>query len=206
MKAEKEKKTEEKAEKQAKETTQTEKMETLSTTEEIMKDEKTDKQAGETSGEITGKEVSEEKLDKLIRHHVYGAVAVGLLPVPLADFAGLTVVQLNLLRKLAQLYNIPFSKGLVKNILSSMVGGALPTAVSGPLAVSISKFIPAIGTTAGVVTMPIVAGATTYAVGKVFVQHFASGGTFLTFNPEKVKAYYTEMFKEGEKVAASVKS
>jgi len=38
--------------------------------------------------------------------------------------------------------------------------------------------------------MPIVAGAATYAIGKVFVRHFASGGTFLTFNPEKVKDYY----------------
>lgn len=166
-----------------------------------MKDEKMEKQAEETMV----KEVSNEKLNKLIRHHVYGSMAVGLIPLPLVDFAGLTVVQLNLLRKLAQIYNVPFSKGVVKSILSSLVGGAVPMVISGPLAVSISKSVPAIGTTAGVVTMPIIAGASTYAVGKVFVQHFASGGTFLTFDPDKVKVYYTKMFKEGEKVAAAAK-
>ena len=37
--------------------------------------------------------------------------------------------------------------------------------------------------------MPVIAGAA-YAVGKVFIQHFASGGTFLTFDPEKVRAHY----------------
>ena len=46
----------------------------------------------------------------------------------------------------------------------------------------------------------------TYAVGKVFIQHFESGETFLTFYPEKVKAYYAEMFEEGKKAAEAVAS
>ncbi|MCP4106117.1 MAG: hypothetical protein GY749_11350 [Desulfobacteraceae bacterium] len=49
--------------------------------------------------------------------------------------------------------------------------------------------------------MPVAASASTYALGKIFIQHFASGGTFLTFDPEKVKAYYAEMFEDGKKVA-----
>jgi len=52
--------------------------------------------------------------------------------------------------------------------------------------------------------MPVVSGAFTYAIGKVFIQHFASGETFLTFDPEKVRDYYTEMFEEGKKVAAEI--
>ncbi|RLC10806.1 MAG: GTPase, partial [Deltaproteobacteria bacterium] len=74
-----------------------------------------------------------------------------------------------------------------------------------PLAASLTKFVPAAGMTLGVVSMPIVAGATTYAIAKVFVQHFASGGTFLSFDPEMVKDYYAQMFKEGQKVAAEMK-
>ena len=70
---------------------------------------------------------------------------------------------------------------------------------------TLAKAIPGIGTTAGVVAMPILGGATTYATGKVFIQHFASGGTFLSFNPDKVKAYYEEMLKEGQKVAVDMK-
>jgi len=159
-------------------------------------------QAQETETLETGvKEVSKEELDKLIRYHVWGSIGVGLVPVPLIDFIALTGIQVNMLRKIAGAYNVPFFKDKAKNILTSLAGGALPTAVSGSLAASMSKAVPIMGLTAGIITMPVVAGATTYAIGKVFVQHFASGGTFLTFDPEKVKDYYAEMFKEGKKVA-----
>lgn len=163
-----------------------------------MQDEKTEIVAAEVT------EVSKEDLDKLLRSHVYGSMAVALIPIPVADFVGLTAIQLNLLRTLAKKHNVPFFKDTVKNILSSLVGGAVPTLVSAPLAMSLTKAVPVVGTTAGVVTMPIIAGATTYAIGRVFIQHFASGGTFLTFNPEEVKTFYAEMFSEGKKVAADM--
>ncbi len=159
----------------------------------------------EVTMEETELKDSKDDLDKIIRHHVYYAMGVSLIPVPLVDFAGLTGIQLNLVRKLAKAYNVPFFKDSVKNILSSLVGGALPLAMATPLASSVAKFIPMMGQTAGVVTMPILGGATTYALGKVFVQHFASGGTFLTFDPEKVKSFYNEMLKEGQTVADDIK-
>ncbi len=148
---------------------------------------------------------SKDDMEKLIRHHVYYAMGVGLIPIPLVDFAGLTGIQLNLLRKIAKAYDVPFFKDAVKNILSSMIGGALPLAVASPLAASVAKFVPIMGQTAGVVSMPLLGGASTYAIGRVFIQHFASGGTFLTFDPDKVKGFYKDMLKEGEKVAAEMK-
>ncbi len=150
----------------------------------------------------TGVKKPSKDVEKLIRYHVWGAAGVSLVPIPLIDFVALTGIQLNMLRKIANVYNVPFSKDKVKNIISSLVGGALPPTVSGSLSMSLSKLIPVMGQTVSVITMPVVAGATTYAVGKVFTQHFASGGTFLTFDSEKVKAYYTEMLKEGKKLVA----
>ncbi|MDM8550061.1 DUF697 domain-containing protein [Desulfobacterales bacterium HSG2] len=158
-----------------------------------------------TVTETTAEGVSKDELDRLIRHHVYGSMAVGLIPIPLVDFACVTLIQMNMLRVLARRYDVPFSKDVVKNILSALVGGMVPATASLPLAASISKTVPVAGTAAGIVTMPIIGGASTYAVGKVFIQHFASGGTFLTFNPEKVREYYAEMFKEGKNVAGAAK-
>ncbi len=148
---------------------------------------------------------TKEELNRVIRQHVWGALGVGLIPVPIVDLVALTGVQLNLLRKLAQKYRIPFRKDAAKNVLSSLVGSGLPVVIAPSVAASIVKFIPIFGETAGVVTMPVLAGAATYALGKVFTQHFASGGTFLTFDPEKVRGYYAEMFEEGKKVASNVK-
>lgn len=162
--------------------------------------------------EIVKEEVKTEELlptaeeaDRLIRNHVYGAMGVGLIPVPIVDFVALTGVQLNMLRRLAKLYEVPFSQDKVKNLLSCLVGSAIPVGLSIPVA-SLLKAIPIIGQTAGVLGTSITGAAMTYAVGKVFLQHFASGGTFLNFNPDEVKEYYARMFQEGKLVAAEMKA
>jgi uncharacterized protein (DUF697 family) len=141
-------------------------------------------------------------------------MGVGLIPVPVVDFTGIALIQLNLLRKLAKSYNIQFSKDIIKNMLSPVVGAALPVPLSLLLtagmekltfAASMAKLVPGLGHTIGAVTMPVIAGATTYAIGKVFIQHFASGGTLLTFDPEKAEKYYAEMFREGKNIVADIK-
>ncbi len=162
--------------------------------------------AAEESEAISmAKDVPPKELDRIVRHHVWGAMGIGLIPFPLLDFIGITVVQINLLRKLALAYGIPFFEDRATKVIGSLAASALPVITAPPLAYSLIKAIPFLGQTIGVVTMPVFSGAATYALGKVFIQHFASGGTFLTFDPNKVKAYYTEMLKEGQQVAAKLK-
>ncbi|MBF0226399.1 MAG: DUF697 domain-containing protein [Desulfobacterales bacterium] len=149
---------------------------------------------------------NDENLDinNVLTKHVIGAMAVGLIPMPVIDLVALTGVQLNLVRKISQIYKIPFSQDKVKNILASLIGSGLSVTLSKAFA-SFLKVIPIIGQTTGVLAMPLLAGASTYAVGKVFIHHFESGGTFLNFNPETVKEYYEAMFKEGKKVVSNLK-
>ncbi|MCP4346392.1 MAG: DUF697 domain-containing protein [Desulfobacterales bacterium] len=144
--------------------------------------------------------------NKSVRNHMLVAMGVGVVPIPMVDVVGITGVQINMLRKLSKIYEIPFSEHKVKNIITPLiVGGGGATPIAWTLA-SLVKAVPVIGSTIGAISMPVTAGAITYAMGKVFLQHFASGGTFLTFDPEKVKAYYAEMLKEGKTVAAGMKS
>jgi uncharacterized protein (DUF697 family) len=141
---------------------------------------------------------------KIIKTHIIASMGVGLIPVPMLDLVGITGVQLNMLRKLAALYEVPFTEHKVKSILASLVGGAVPFPLAGTL-LSFGKTIPVAGSIIGAVILPVTAGASTFAVGKVFNQHFASGGTFLTFDPEKVRAYYAEMFEQGKTVASGMR-
>jgi uncharacterized protein (DUF697 family) len=152
--------------------------------------------------EVEGKEQDGEASTTL-RNHVLGAMGVGLIPIPIVDLVALTGIQLNLLRKLAAEYDVPFSEDLVKNILGSLIGGSVPVLFARGF-FSVLKGIPVIGQTTSALTMPVLAGATTYAVGKVFIQHFASGGTFLTFDPDKVRDFYNEMYKEGQNIASNL--
>jgi hypothetical protein len=55
-----------------------------------------------------------------------------------------------------------------------------------------------IGGLLGILAVPAFAGATTYAIGKVFIRHFESGGTFLDFDPSKAKAYFQQQFKKAK--------
>jgi len=150
-------------------------------------------------------EPSTSDIDSMIRNHVYSSITVGLIPLPLVDFVGVAAVQMNLVRKLGKAYGIPFSQDSVKNVLSSLIGGTIPATAGLPLSSAV-KTVPLVGQSLGALSMPIVAGASTYAIGKVFYRHFASGGTFLTFNPEKAKDYYNKMFNEGQKVATDIKN
>jgi uncharacterized protein (DUF697 family) len=62
------------------------------------------------------------------------------------------------------------------------------------------KFIPVLGTFVGFFVTPAIAGATTYAIGKVFVHHLATGGTIFTFEARKLKEYMEKSLQEGKKL------
>jgi hypothetical protein len=51
------------------------------------------------------------------------------------------------------------------------------------------KGVPLVGTTISLISMPILSAGATYLVGKVFIQHFASGGTLLDFNPPDYREF-----------------
>jgi uncharacterized protein (DUF697 family) len=142
---------------------------------------------------------------EIIRKRVYAAVGAGFVPVPIFDLVALTGIQIEMVARLSRLYEIPFRKDIVKTAISSLIGGALPVAAS-PLIASLLKMVPVVGYTTSAVTLSATGGASTYAIGKVFVQHFETGGTLLNFNADKVKEYYNEKFKEGEKVAGTAKA
>lgn len=146
-----------------------------------------------------------EHAQSLAQTSMYCAVVAGLVPIPVFDFVAVTVIQLEMLRRLSNLYGVQFSQHAGKNIIGSLVGGSVPS-VGSPLVASVVKVIPIVGSTLGAVSMPVIAGATTYAIAKVFIQHFESGGTFLTFDPKAVKKYYNEQLKEGSVLASQAQA
>ncbi|MBF0303289.1 MAG: DUF697 domain-containing protein [Desulfamplus sp.] len=140
------------------------------------------------------------KANQIIKNRMIASIAVGMIPFPLIDIAALTGIQMDTVRALAILYDVKFSDDIGKTAIASLTGGLFPVA-TGPLFSSILKSIPVAGQLIGTLSMPVIAGASTCAVGRVFVQHFESGGTFLTFDPKKVKAYFDEEYEKGKAFA-----
>ena len=115
------------------------------------------------------------------RFSLYSGVA-GLLPVPVVDVAAVGGVQLQMLRRISQLYDVPFSKNRGKAIVASLAGTMIP-ASTGLGVASMAKSVPVAGTAIGAMTAPAWSVGATYVIGMAFVEHFARGGTLLDFDP-----------------------
>jgi uncharacterized protein (DUF697 family) len=145
-------------------------------------------------------EINRLKADIVITRHFAVAVGAGFIPLPLVDFAAITGVQLTMLAQICNIYKQPFSKEAATSIIASLVGGAVTGGEASSLAISSKmKFIPVVGTAMSWLVTPALAGATTYAIGKVFVRHLETGGSILTFDGQKMKGYMEKAMEEGKK-------
>ena len=136
----------------------------------------------------------EEQALALVKRHVPWAVGAGVLPIPGVDFAALVAVQLTMLSKVSDCYGVPFKRNSAKPVVVSLLGDVLGATLSGGM-VSLARMVPILGTVVSVVALPAMAGAVTYAVGRVFISHFEAGGTFLDLDPKKMRGYFRKEYE-----------
>src|SRR6266487_6915811 len=131
-------------------------------------------------------EERDEAASKLVDRFSLWSGAAGLIPIPFVDMAAVGGVQLQMLRRLSEIYGVPFSDNRGKSILASLAGAVIPASTATTTMVgvgSLVKSFPGLGTAVGALTMPVFSAGATWVIGRVFIQHFASGGTLLDFNP-----------------------
>ena len=142
---------------------------------------------GSETAELTP-EQRDEAASKLVDRFALWGGGAGLIPIPVVDVALVGGVQIQMLRKLSQLYGVAFSENRGKALIASLAGSMIP-ATSGMGAASVMKSVPVIGTAIGALVMPTLSAGATYAIGKTFIQHFRSGGTLLDFDPPDYKEF-----------------
>lgn len=136
-----------------------------------------------------------EQADAIIKKHVLFSIGGGLIPIPLADLAAVTALQVSMLEQLADLYGIGFNRSIAKSFVAGLAGSTV-----AKVGASLIKAIPGIGTLIGGVAMSATSGASTYAVGQVAVGQFESEGTLEDIDMDEAKAAYGEAFEEGKEV------
>ena len=125
---------------------------------------------------------------KLVERFALWSGAASLLPIPFADLAAIGGLQLQMVRRISQIYDIPFSENRGKALVSSLAG--VMVSASGAIgAASMLKGLPILGTAVSAITMPSLSMASTYVIGMAFIQHFASGGTLLNFEPPDYREF-----------------
>jgi len=136
----------------------------------------------------------------IVKNHIIWSMGAGFIPVPFADLFAVTAIQLDMIRQLSNLYDVDFKETSGKAIITSLSGASV--ARMGARAI---KFIPGVGSIMGGVTLAVLSGASTYALGEVFKSHFENGGTFLDFDVSRIKRMYDEKFEKGKEVVKDIK-
>ena len=141
-----------------------------------------------------------KEADKIINKHVIWALGGGLIPFPMLDFAAVTAIQMDMLSQITTLYQIKYDASTGKRMV-----GALTGTTFAKIGSSFLKLIPGIGTVIGGVSMSILSGASTYAIGQVAVEHFESGGDLFNIDLETARKNYDKAFDEGKEVAENLR-
>lgn len=141
------------------------------------------------------------KADSIIKNHVIFATGAGVIPIPLLDIAGVTAVQLDMLKKLTNLYGKNYSENVGKAFIASITTTSLAR-----MGASALKAIPVIGQVIGGISMSIMSGASTYALGNVVLELMERGVGLENFDVDLAKDIYEENLEKGKKIAEDLQN
>lgn len=134
---------------------------------------------------------------RIVNKHSKIAAAVGLLPGGFVNFAAVLAVQILMVRRIARAFGHKGGNEQIRGLILSLIGALIPVGIGQSAGLALAS-IPAMvaGAVVYFVATPILAYAMTRAVGNVFIMHFESGGTLLTFDPKAFTEYFVSEFKK----------
>ena len=142
----------------------------------------------------------QQQARETIRRYMWLSAGAGLIPIQYLDGIAVSGLQLKMLAEVSKIYGVPFQENLGKAAVASLAAFIIPHAAAfGALA----KAIPGLNVL-GAPLAAAFAGAYSWALGGVFIQHFESGGTLLSFDPERVREYFKAQFAGAQKMVTPV--
>jgi len=114
------------------------------------------------------------------RHATYSA-AGGLIPLPLVNVASVTAIILRMVKRLSDLYGVPFERDRARAIVVGLAGGATPTGLAAVTASTLQYLVP-VSALIGVAVSSVAAVGCTRSIGRIFVEHFENGETLHEFS------------------------
>jgi uncharacterized protein (DUF697 family) len=104
------------------------------------------------------------------RHKNYAAVG-GFVPLPAANIASVTALNLRMVRQLSELYGVPLQRDRTRSLIIALIAGAVPTGAGLAASSTLMWIVPG-GLLWGLGVSAITAGALTRGIGLVFVDSF----------------------------------
>jgi len=145
-----------------------------------------------------------QKARRIVRTHLHGSLGGGFIPIPGIDLATVFGIQMSMLYSLSKLYGIEFKKTAASASIASLLGSVIPYSFTNGFVGTFLTMIPLVGPALAAFSMSAFSAAFTYAIGRVYIQHFETGGNFLNFDPVALKEFFREAFAEGQKEAKNL--
>lgn len=139
-----------------------------------------------------------EQANAIVERHMNWAFAGGAVPIPIVDTTIVSTIQMKMMFDLAKLYGVPRRAHFWQSFIGSFISAVVPAALTATAFTAGIKSIPVIGTTLGVMTMPTLSHAATYAAGRVFITHFEAGGTLLNLDPRAFREHFRTEFEAAQ--------
>ncbi len=109
------------------------------------------------------------------RHAAYAAIG-GIIPVPIVNVAGVTVVIVRMVKVLSGLYGVPFERDRARAVVIGLMGGTVPTGFAAVTTSTLVTLVP-VSNLIGLAVSSVTAIACTRSIGRIFVEHFEGGAT-----------------------------
>jgi uncharacterized protein (DUF697 family) len=112
-----------------------------------------------------------DSVDPLIARHVGLAMGAAALPVPIADVAAVTAVQVAMAERLARYYGVGAERARLRAVALALAGATMARVGASAL-----KGLPGIGSWLGAAAQVGLAGTATWALGQALREHFEERG------------------------------
>ena len=143
---------------------------------------------------------TQDLTDRLIAQHVGMAMGAAAIPIPLADLAAVTLVQIDLVQRLADRYSVDSDRTRARAAVMALAGASLAR-----LGASAVKALPGAGSLVGGATHVALAGATTWALGRVYREHFETHGSLEGPDADALRQRYDEYVQRGRELARELR-
>lgn len=140
---------------------------------------------------------AKREADAIIKQHARLATAAGLIPLTGVDIALVTTIQVRMVKKITEAYEVNFDQEIVKVGISSIIGATIARLIAFGAREAFNTF-PEFGKLADSLTNAAISGFFTAATGEIYSMHFENGGSLADLEVADFIDYVSEQIRSGE--------
>jgi uncharacterized protein (DUF697 family) len=125
---------------------------------------------------------------KIVHRYMAFSAGAALIPFTGFDVAALAGIHVALIKELCDHYDVDFTEHTARNVLIGVAGSIVPGTVGSIVGKKILGMLPVASAMFGWTLMSAGSAAFSYAIGRLFIEHFEGGGTLLSFDHHRMHA------------------